>query len=333
MNKNKLLSIAIPTWNRAQVLNQSLSFLLPQVDNLKEYIQFIISDNNSDDNTNEIILKFKQEYKEIEWIHFRQDHNTGYFGNFKKCRELSTGKYLWLLSDNEFVLSGVLQTIIDLLNQDKDIGIISLFGWLPEETKIQNKFLIHEKASWETLLRKFGHKITGMSANIMLNIKNDDLFILNSFKDNSFLGFILLLNVGKYSNNIEIVTGPALISKSCDVRFDVFKIWCNDFIFCIKYIETESLVSGKTLSIFVNEIIKTVLYGHLILAKLNIDNNGRKYTKFKEIRSGLKKGFSKYKNYWIYLFPLGTLPKQLAFLLYYSDKIIRKSAGLFTKDI
>ena len=57
-----LLSITIPTWNRAPILEIALSQLLPQLIEFKDSIELIISDNCSTDNTSEVINKFKLKF-------------------------------------------------------------------------------------------------------------------------------------------------------------------------------------------------------------------------------------------------------------------------------
>jgi len=50
------LSICIPTYNRAKELDECLSCIVPQIMD-KDSIEIVISDNNSDDNTEQIIQK------------------------------------------------------------------------------------------------------------------------------------------------------------------------------------------------------------------------------------------------------------------------------------
>ena len=54
MIKDKLLTIAIPTYNGSKTISDMLNILLPQVD---DRVEIIISDNCSTDNTEDIIRK------------------------------------------------------------------------------------------------------------------------------------------------------------------------------------------------------------------------------------------------------------------------------------
>ena len=64
MNKQPLLSICIPTYNRADKLKQTLESIVSQ----PEFIDFdefeiVISDNGSKDGTKEICEELKKKYK------------------------------------------------------------------------------------------------------------------------------------------------------------------------------------------------------------------------------------------------------------------------------
>ena len=69
-------------------------------------------------------------------IHFKQVKNTGYYGNFKKCRELSTGDYFWLLSDNDYVANGLIDYLLDILINNKP-SFVFLKDW-KHDAKVNN---------------------------------------------------------------------------------------------------------------------------------------------------------------------------------------------------
>ena len=66
MDNEKLLTIAIPTYNGAKTIANMLEILLPQCD---ERVEVLISDNASTDNTKLIIDKYIEKY-EREYIQY-----------------------------------------------------------------------------------------------------------------------------------------------------------------------------------------------------------------------------------------------------------------------
>ncbi len=278
----KLLTIAIPTWNRQDILYQSLSLLLPQIAVFKEEIQFIISDNASPDNTVKIIEEFLLIYPTLDVVFYKQTENTGYFGNFKKCRELATGKYFWLLSDNEAVLDGRLSIIIKALQNNSEIGLIYLKN-IPGNLHLESYEL-----SFDELFNNENYKLTLISTCIMLNNKVQDNLIFKEFKDNSFLGFIFLLTVKLYSNKALEINGNIYQSIPAKVSFNVFESFTYDIFQCFKFIETEGIFNKETVEKMKENILINVLKEHMINYRLYNSFNGKFLGNFNDIYLLLK---------------------------------------------
>ena len=60
MRRNQLFSIFIPTYNRANLLAETLNSLISQIS--EDQIEIIISDNNSTDTTKKTVETFIQQY-------------------------------------------------------------------------------------------------------------------------------------------------------------------------------------------------------------------------------------------------------------------------------
>ena len=71
---NVLLSIGIPTFNRAELLHSALFSLAPQIKEFQGEVELIVSDNNSQDNTEEVV-KWAQQFGPIQY--HQNDENIG----------------------------------------------------------------------------------------------------------------------------------------------------------------------------------------------------------------------------------------------------------------
>ena len=287
----KLLTIAIPTWNREAIIMKSLSFLLPQVNDLKSDIQLIVSDNASDDATVSVVNQLLQDYPEIDAIFFKQAENTGYYGNFRKCRELSSGKYFWLLSDNEVILNERLKYIVAELKQAADEGIIYLYN-IPGSPLIESRAL-----SFDELFDSRNYKLTFISACIMLNIKEQDDRIFQEFYGNSFLGYALLLNTRKYSDKAMEITGEIYQSIPAVVSFNVFKSWTSDIFQCFAFIEKEGLFSKAAVERMKESILICVLKDHIHHYRLYNSYYGKSLGTFTENYSLLNSYYGHIKSF------------------------------------
>lgn len=90
-----LLSICIPTYNRAEYLEKTLDSIVNQ-EGFTEHCEIVISDNCSPDNTAEVVNTFMEQYKNIRY--YRNDTNVGEL-NFVRVMDLARGKYIKLNGD------------------------------------------------------------------------------------------------------------------------------------------------------------------------------------------------------------------------------------------
>ncbi|MEW6558405.1 MAG: glycosyltransferase family 2 protein, partial [Elusimicrobiota bacterium] len=103
------LSICIPTYNRAKYLKENLAFLVPQIKN-KNNVEVVVIDNDSEDNTNEVVEEYVQKNKNVRYC--KNPTNLGYSGNQLKCFEYAQGEYCSILCDDDVYLDGCVELIL-----------------------------------------------------------------------------------------------------------------------------------------------------------------------------------------------------------------------------
>ncbi len=92
-----LLSICIPTFNRAGLLDVCLASILPQVAQYSTEVECVISDNASSDATQETIRKYQERFPLTRCS--RNETNIGIIGNITKvASELARGQFVWLIA-------------------------------------------------------------------------------------------------------------------------------------------------------------------------------------------------------------------------------------------
>ena len=94
-----LISVLIPTYNRAGMLEKCIESVLRQT---YKYIEIVVSDNASDDNTEALMKELTQKYSNIRY--YRNNENIGLTGNFSRLAyDLAKGEYgIFLSDDDEF---------------------------------------------------------------------------------------------------------------------------------------------------------------------------------------------------------------------------------------
>lgn len=107
---NKLLSICIPTYNRAETLDQSLAKLFSNPEFDENLIEVIISDNCSTDNTKEVVAK----YPFVRY--FCNDKNVRDY-NYSIVLGLATGSYIRLFNDTLSFKHGALKMMLNTIKK------------------------------------------------------------------------------------------------------------------------------------------------------------------------------------------------------------------------
>lgn len=112
-----LLTIAIPTWNRARDLERCVACLAPQVESADREVEILIADNASTDATAETIASLEAQYSFVR--HVRNAANIGPDRNYLVLFEQAAGDYVWLLGDDDFMADGALKACLDEIEQSQ----------------------------------------------------------------------------------------------------------------------------------------------------------------------------------------------------------------------
>ena len=233
-NYQNLLSIIIPAYNAKKTLLRCIKSLKTQKGNL---IEIIIIDDNSQDESNTLLIKYKKIFKreEIKIINLKKNRGPGY------CRNVgiknSSGKYVAFLDSDDYYVNNGLQKIIKILKKHSPDLLIN--------NNLRNK---------KPFLNNFFFK----------NFKK------KKYKKNEFFHVY-----NKYSLNInecwKIVIKKNILSKY-KIRFPEIYIGEDQYFVCDCILKSNSFFINKNPVIFhyssisglsssnLNEMIKSFIY-------------------------------------------------------------------------
>lgn len=120
--EEKLLTIAVPTYNGVRTICDMLDLLLPQID---ERVEIIISDNCSTDATYDVVKNYCHKYNFIRYV--RNEINIGPDRNFLQCMQLANGKFTMLMSDDDIIVEGGVGRMLVFLEEYPDINLAFLY--------------------------------------------------------------------------------------------------------------------------------------------------------------------------------------------------------------
>lgn len=177
------ISICIPQYNRINYLLRSLKMIESQT---YHNIEISISDDCSTDNTVEEIANLKKVYK-YPIIFDRNAQNMGYDRNYRKCIEMATGDYAFVIGNDDSIYGNE--------------SIAWLVGFLKENNYPDVGFcnMIEERTGGTLIKRALKTTILGSGTQVAL--KNYSCFSFVGgliYKRSTFLNF----NTAKYDGSI-----------------------------------------------------------------------------------------------------------------------------------
>ena len=118
--KNSLLTIAIPTFNRNQILVKNLEILLP---GLSDWVELLVVDNCSEVPVSDSLSVLRCAYPDKKITIHRNSVNIGANSNILRCIEQVKSKYIWIIGDDDFIDTNILRSIYDKINLDNPVWI------------------------------------------------------------------------------------------------------------------------------------------------------------------------------------------------------------------
>lgn len=137
--KENVLTIAIPTFNRASYIKENLEVLIPQCKKYKGAVKIVVSDNASTDDTPSVLEGLYKSFPDIITYSINSE-NIGVQGNFSKVVESSNSQYVFLLGDDDIMSPNFLDIIMPYLIGEAEYGIIH-WGRLVGDADCSNNFL------------------------------------------------------------------------------------------------------------------------------------------------------------------------------------------------
>ena len=294
MNK-PILSICIPTYNRAEILRQSLESLVTQ-EGFSE-IEVVISDNCSTDNTEKISMNFCSKYHNIHY--FRNEENIR-DQNFPTAIMRATGTFRKLCNDTILYNEGSVKYFLEIIKansvnrpqifitngnaaSDNEIIFCSSFDellytisfyitwiggfglWEEDCTNLEEEFQFCQTQLWQTI--KF----------------------LDSFKKKRMA---LIVN--------RVIFDTLIVTKK-NMTYNFVKVFYNNFIGVLTYYMKDKLMSESCLAYIKKDLLFNHFTQFLISMDLKTDSYEFSNEKLKDLlltEYTNEPYFSEYKKYY-----------------------------------
>jgi glycosyltransferase involved in cell wall biosynthesis len=155
-----LLSICIPTYNRASILDQIISSIVTQEEFNQGLVELVISDNASTDNTEEVVKKYLTLYKNI--FYYKNIKNIE-DSNFPTVIDKANGVFRKLCNDTCFFADGTISFLLKLIEKNINEKPVLFFLNLLYEKRKESVYKTYDLNSflktvsyWTTWIGGFG---------------------------------------------------------------------------------------------------------------------------------------------------------------------------------
>jgi abequosyltransferase len=230
-----LLTIIIPTYNRADCLSLLLTSLTNELHGVEDKVSILIGDNASTDLTPSVTSAFLGKHPTAQLL--RHPKNLGPDENFCSCIDNVISKYFWIFGDDDLPKPGVLRYIVQLLSSQKPDLVYLNSEWMKHITGPNDSEQVANLSAIRLTSEDFSRKvnvwvtfISGMIINL------DRLYELNPglstrrFSGTSLvqLGWVLpLLMTG---NRFYMIVQRCVLATSGNTGgYELFKVFGKNF--------------------------------------------------------------------------------------------------------
>jgi abequosyltransferase len=256
-----LLTIAIPTFNRADLLDKCLNAALLQIDNdLKNLIEIIVFDNNSNDHTSDIVTKHIDRGFAINYT--KNTENIGADKNIASCYLNAKGRYVWVFSDDDFILPGYLKQIVDLLSNNQ-FGVIYLNSvWYNEvydgnsATPSLINYMVYDDPN--RYVNKVNYWCTFLSGNIINKSLSNNAVNITDFYDTSLVQLSWILPVIFAGAKNAVINSQVIACKADNTGvYNLFKVFGTNFNAILDRLIEKNVVSKSIKKIINRHLLKS----------------------------------------------------------------------------
>ncbi len=116
-----LLSICINTRNRGNVISETLDSIIEQI---VPGIEIVVVDGASEDNTQQVMQQYVSKFPFVKYL--RSEIGLGVDDGYDAAVESASGEYCWLMTDDDLILQGALETILEKLDAVYDLIVLNV---------------------------------------------------------------------------------------------------------------------------------------------------------------------------------------------------------------
>lgn len=272
-----LLTIAVPTFNRVEKLKRCLCRLVEEVQGRP--VELLVSDNASTDGTETFMQGFIAAHPEVTYT--RNAENIGPDRNFLNCFAKAKGEYVFLLGDDDVLLPGALDNILDALRQKPVFVHLNTSNLLAEEPLSYSPPHMPEGetrtyTSKDALMQDMGIFVTFVSSLVMRTdlirqIPDKEQYIGTYF----IQSHIALRTIAADGQYMFITKNCVAATGNERVNYDVYYVWGEQYTKLLWDTAVGAGVSQETVQKIHQHDLENYIYSFVVTLRFTSPNSDK----------------------------------------------------------
>lgn len=304
-----LLTVAIPTFERAAFLETCLTNLCPQVAEHSDEVELVVIDNASGDETPEVVRRYCARFPFL--VSHRHTQNIGSDRNIARCFESAKGRFILIFADDDVLLPGTLSKVLPVL-REKDPGVVFLrpYGYdadfLAERPHTFSRspriYLRHQE-----FIRKVHVYCTFISAIVINKRAVGDINLQRYIGTNLVQVYLFCRAAMRAKANVYFPEYLVAAKRNNSGGYNALKVFVGNLNDALETNATEG-ISKETRRALNRKLITRHLPHYLLVMRMSASVSFDPA----EVHRFLARYYARYPSYWICLYPLIRLPLPIA---------------------
>ena len=330
MSQENILTIVIPTYNRAATLSFLLTVLRTELAGLASRVSVIIGDNASPDDTAQVTAAFERDVPGTRVL--RHAQNLGADENFCSCLDVVTTRYFWIIGDDDMPKPGVIARLVALLVRDEPDLVYLHSEWSSVISHADQGVAVADlharQLSRLAFAREVNVWVTFISGLIIRRAAFHplpDATATRRFAGTNLVQLSWVLGALQSGVKFVHVSDPCILATAGNTGgYAVVNVFSTNFTAIVN----EVFGTGSAVA---RAFIQRNLVGYLPQLVWDVRFGSIGTFHAEGVWATLKTALSGYAYCWLFLAPISLAPKEVAWVFLQLTKVFRRVTGLTDK--
>jgi abequosyltransferase len=323
VQKEPLLTIAVPTFNRAANLRCLLECLRVESEAIRNEIAVLVLDNASGDDTPKVLADYSDIWPHAEFK--RHAINIGGDANVAECAYQCRTKYLWVIGDDDLLMTGALVHVLDLLRKESPDLIYLPSAWTPKIEPGEHRppivglsYDFMGRATFARRVNVWFTFISGVVVNRELVLAAAGKPAIKRYLGSHFVQLGWVLNALKFGSQFICVNDVCVVATSNNSGG-----YGLSTVFGVNFATIVSDVFGPDAAlsrILIRRNLICFLPGLVWQSRFQIIGDFKAESPWPQLRRAL----DTYSAFWLLVLPIARLPRGIAWLFFQGARVISK---------